>query len=128
MAPRTPERSAYLVVDGLERAGEVRGNRPLRSDMDIRTRPAPGLPGRAPPLQPHGRNEGQLAGRSDCESGLEMNEVHVAGVSCKREVVTVRKQRIEGAECIVAEVPIARSRIDLETYPRSPADAGHGVA
>src|SRR5260370_18131650 len=57
-----------------------------------------------------------------------MNQVHVAGVARKGEIVAVRKQRIERAERVVSGLVITRRGIDLEPQTRRPVEVGAGVS
>src|SRR4029077_19785299 len=83
---------------------------------------------RLTPLQTGGDHQRQLRRRLDGERGLQVDQVRVPRVSGQREVVTVREQRIEGAERLVAGLVVARCGIDLNTEAWRPTNVGDGVA
>ena len=56
-----------------------------------------------------------------------MDEVGVAGIVPKREVVTTWKQRIEGLQDIVVGVLIAGRGVELNPEPWSPRDFGKRI-
>src|SRR6185436_16225205 len=144
MAASAAERVPDLEADGLDRRPKARGNLPVRSKLHVHPGPLPGLPGRArngivrldvdrvrrsfTPLQARGNHQRQLRRRLDGERGLQMDQVRVPRVSREREVVTVREQRIEGAERLVSGLVIARRGIDLQAEAWRPTNVGEGVA
>src|SRR6185369_5340944 len=75
-----------------------------------------------------GNHTRQLRRRLDGERGLQMDQVRVTRVSGEREIVTVREQRIEGAERLVSGFVIARRGIDLKAEAWRPPNVGNGVS
>src|SRR5262249_1112105 len=57
-----------------------------------------------------------------------MNQVRVTRVSSEREIVTVRKQRIEGAERVVSGIVIARRCAGLKPEACRPTNVSDDVA
>src|SRR3989454_6976916 len=144
MAASAAERIADLEADGFDSGQNARGNLPVRSKLHVHPGPPPGLPGRArngnvrldvdrvrrrfTPLQAGGDHQRQLRRRLDGERGLQMDQVRVTRVSGEREVVTVREQRIEGAERLVSGLVIARRGVDLKAEAWRPTNVSDGVA
>src|SRR2546426_3434526 len=144
MAASAVERIADLEADGLDSGQNARGNLPVRSKLHERPGKPPRLPGRArngnvwldvdrvrrrfTPLQARGDHQRQLRRRLDGERGLQMDQVRVTRVSGEREVVTVREQRIEGAERLVSGLVIARCGVDLKAEAWRPTNVSDGVA
>src|SRR6266403_714858 len=144
MAASAAERIADLKAHRLDRGQNARGNLPVRSNLHVHPGPSPGLPGRArtgnvrldvdrvcrrfTPLQAWGNHQRQLRRRLDGERGLQMDQVRVTRVPGECEVVTVREERIEGAERLVSGFVIARRGIDLQAEAWRPTDVRDGVA
>ena len=127
------------------RGREVRRDRPVGSELPVHPGPPPRpsrpCPGRAcsagrrrRPPSSHATAglaaviSATFGDRLDGERGLHMNQIHVTRVARQREVVAVRKQRIEGAERVVTGRVIARRGVDLESQTRRPGHVGDGVA
>lgn len=64
----------------------------------------------------------------DCYRGLDVDEIRIAGISCERKVVAVRKQRIEGLQDTVVGIAVAGGGIELNPEPWRPPDVGKCVA
>src|SRR5438128_3379118 len=144
MASSTANRIADLEADDLEGGREVRPDRPVGSELPVHPGPPPRLPGRArdghvgldvhgvrrgfTPLHAGGNHQRHVRDRLGSERGLQMDQVHVTRVAGEREVVAVRKERVERAECLVPGLVIARRGIDLEAQTRRPGEVGKSVA
>src|SRR5271169_6611731 len=144
MSARPPDHIAHVEANSFDGEGSMGCHRPIQTKLTIRPGVTSRLPGSAgyrntalsvnrigrgfPPLRRNRERQRQLLCRMDGYRGLHVDEVRIAGISCEREVVAIRKQRIESPQDIVVGVAVAGGGVELEPKPWRPPDIRKCVA
>src|SRR5258708_4982326 len=143
MAAGAPYGVADLEMDCFHRGGDVGRDEPVRANLAVGAGPASaascgsrdgeigldvhGIRRRLAPLQADRGQHGQAPRRLHSDRRLHVDDVHVARVPREREIVAVRKQRVERLERAVTGTTIAGGGVHLQAETRRPRGTSEGV-